>query len=55
MKVTETSLAGVLLIDPQVFREDRGFFLKSYQRDRMAELGIAETFVQDNQRARFLK
>src|SRR6266700_3276666 len=48
MKALPTTLAGVLLLEPQVFGDDRGFFLESYNRRKFAELGIQEEFVQDN-------
>src|SRR6266852_7294532 len=48
MKALPTSLAGVLLLEPQVFGDDRGFFLESYNRRKFAELGIHDEFVQDN-------
>jgi len=48
MKVTPTSLPGVLLLEPKVFRDNRGFFLESYHEATMASLGIADRFVQDN-------
>ena len=48
MKKIETSLPGVLLLEPRVFGDDRGFFLESYNQRTFAELGIREPFVQDN-------
>ncbi len=48
MKVTETKLTGVLILEPQVFHDPRGFFLESYNEKAMAEVGIREHFVQDN-------
>lgn len=48
MKVTETELPGVLVIEPDVFGDDRGFFCETWSQKRYAELGIPETFVQDN-------
>ncbi len=48
MKVLETVLPGVLIIEPKVFGDARGFFLESYQTERYRQLGIAHTFVQDN-------
>lgn len=48
MKVLETVLPGVLIIEPKVFGDARGFFLESYQAERYRKLGIAHTFVQDN-------
>jgi dTDP-4-dehydrorhamnose 3,5-epimerase len=48
MKVTLTKLPGVLLLEPRVFTDARGFFLESYNQKTMAEAGIHEQFVQDN-------
>ena len=48
MKVTQTALPGVLLLEPEVFHDNRGFFLESYNETTMAEAGIREHFVQDN-------
>src|SRR5688572_16927734 len=46
--VPAESLPEVLVIEPRVFRDDRGFFLETYHALRYAEHGIAGTFVQDN-------
>jgi dTDP-4-dehydrorhamnose 3,5-epimerase len=48
MKVTRTALPDLLLIEPQVFQDDRGFFLETYQAQKYTELGIGVAFVQDN-------
>lgn len=48
MKVIPQALPGVLLIEPEVFGDDRGFFLELYRLPRYAEAGIGVTFVQDN-------
>jgi len=48
MKVTETSLPEVLLIEPEVFGDSRGFFYETYQLERYAEFGVGGGFVQDN-------
>jgi dTDP-4-dehydrorhamnose 3,5-epimerase len=48
LKVIRTSLPEVLLLEPRVFRDDRGFFLESYNERAMADAGIKERFVQDN-------
>jgi dTDP-4-dehydrorhamnose 3,5-epimerase len=48
MKVIETALAGVLIIEPKVFGDQRGFFLESFQTERYREMGIELPFVQDN-------
>ena len=48
MKVIETVLPGVLIIEPKVFGDHRGFFLESFQVARYREVGIDLPFVQDN-------
>jgi dTDP-4-dehydrorhamnose 3,5-epimerase len=48
MRVSKTELDGVLVIDPDCFRDDRGFFYESYSQRRFARHGIDLTFVQDN-------
>ena len=48
MKATPTSLQGMLILEPRVFGDARGFFLESYNQKVMAEIGINEVFVQDN-------
>jgi dTDP-4-dehydrorhamnose 3,5-epimerase len=48
MQVHDTNLADVKLLAPRVFADSRGFFLESYNQRTFAELGIHETFVQDN-------
>jgi dTDP-4-dehydrorhamnose 3,5-epimerase len=48
MKFTETELPGVILVEPTVHRDHRGFFLETYHRDKYAEGGIDVEFVQDN-------
>ena len=48
MKFTETELPGVILVEPDVHGDERGFFLETYHHPRYAAGGIGETFVQDN-------
>ena len=48
MKVTATRLPGVVLIEPDVYKDPRGFFVESFHAARYAEAGIKESFVQDN-------
>src|SRR5882762_2942250 len=48
IKRIETNLDGVLLLEPRVFGDDRGFFLECYNERAFAEIGIRERFVQDN-------
>ena len=48
MKIIKTKLSGVLIIEPSVFGDERGFFLENYQKERYQEAGIHLDFVQDN-------
>lgn len=48
MNVLKTELAGVLIIEPQVFTDERGFFVETYNESRYKEFGITGDFVQDN-------
>lgn len=48
LKVSQTPLPGVLVIEPRVFRDDRGYFFETFRDDRYAELGVPTRFVQDN-------
>ena len=48
MHVIETSLPGVLILEPKVFGDDRGFFFESYNKKSLEEVGITAEFVQDN-------
>jgi len=48
MKVQAASIEGLLIIEPSVFGDERGFFMESYSRDRYAEAGLPREFVQDN-------
>jgi len=48
LKITETSLPGVLLIEPKVVGDDRGFFMETYRADRFRDIGVDDVFVQDN-------
>lgn len=48
MKVVETELPGVLLVEPVTFRDERGWFRESWHLDRYREAGLPARFVQDN-------
>ena len=48
MNVSKTELPGVLIINPVVHRDDRGFFLETYHQDRYIQHGMDTGFVQDN-------
>ncbi len=49
MKVVETSIPEVLIIEPQVLGDDRGYFLETFRAAFFSERGIDIEFVQDNQ------
>ena len=48
MKRIETELPGLLVLEPAIHRDGRGFFLESYREDLLAGLGVREPWVQDN-------
>lgn len=48
MKFIPTSIPEVILIEPHVFGDERGFFMETYQEQKFAEAGIHAVFVQDN-------
>ncbi|MEK7527494.1 MAG: dTDP-4-dehydrorhamnose 3,5-epimerase [Patescibacteria group bacterium] len=48
MKFTPLSLSGLMLIEPQVFGDDRGFFMETYSKKEFTQNGINIDFVQDN-------
>ena len=49
MKFVKTPIEGVVLIEPQVFGDDRGFFMESWQAEKFHAAGIDAKFMQDNQ------
>jgi dTDP-4-dehydrorhamnose 3,5-epimerase len=49
MKITTTPIEGLLIIEPQVFKDERGYFYESYNIHKFREVGIHENFIQDNQ------
>ena len=48
MKAQATQIPGVLIVEPAIFGDDRGFFLESYNEKEMRNIGIDAHFVQDN-------
>lgn len=48
MKVTELEIPGVLLVEPKVFGDGRGYFVETFHKARYAEAGVDVEFVQDN-------
>jgi dTDP-4-dehydrorhamnose 3,5-epimerase len=49
VKKLETTIEGLLLIEPRVFKDERGYFFESFSTEKMAALGLNESFVQDNE------
>jgi len=49
MKVTTMAIEGLLILEPRIFPDDRGYFYESYNQNKFKEIGIDATFVQDNQ------
>mgnify|MGYP001426258584 FL=1 len=48
MEAELTPLEGVIIIKPDIYKDDRGFFTETYSKDKYYSLGIREEFVQDN-------
>lgn len=48
MKLSETKLAGVLIIEPAIYGDARGFFMETWSQKRYAKAGLPASFVQDN-------
>lgn len=48
MQVEKTEIPGLLILEPGVFSDERGFFMETYQQDRYREAGIEAEFFQDN-------
>lgn len=49
MTISETLIPGVMIFDPKVFNDDRGYFFESYSKKVFEDAGINSDFVQDNQ------
>jgi len=49
VKIIETPIPGLLIIEPQVFADQRGYFLESYNQQKLHDAGISTIFVQDNE------
>ena len=49
MKITETGLPGLLIIEPDVFEDSRGYFFESFNEKKLIKEGVNYRFVQDNQ------
>ncbi len=49
MKITETFIEGLLIIEPQIFTDARGYFFESYNEEKFISFGVNARFLQDNQ------
>lgn len=49
IKVIETAIEGLVIVEPQVFGDARGYFMETYNEDAFAKAGLSMKFVQDNQ------
>ena len=47
-KITQTHIDGILIIEPTIFKDERGFFMETYNKKDFLDLGISVDFVQDN-------
>ncbi len=49
MKIHKTKIEGLLILEPNIFKDERGYFFESYHAAKYHELGVECSFVQDNQ------
>ena len=49
MNIVETGIPGLVVIEPRVFEDDRGYFFETFQQERYREAGIEGPFIQDNE------
>ena len=49
MEIIKTSIKDLLVIRPDVFKDERGYFFESYNKERLAKEGLTMNFVQDNE------
>lgn len=49
MKVKETGIEGLLILEPGIFKDPRGYFYESYHKERLNGFGVENVFIQDNQ------
>ena len=49
MKITETTIPGLLIIEPRVFEDSRGYFFESFHKGKYSDTGIVNEFIQDNE------
>lgn len=49
MRISQTGFSGLVILEPKVFADSRGYFLESFNRQQLLEAGVEANFVQDNQ------
>lgn len=49
MKIVQTGIPGLVVVEPRVFEDDRGYFFETFQKERYQEAGIVKAFIQDNE------
>ena len=49
MTIKETGIEGLLILEPKIYKDPRGYFLESYHHEKLANYGIDYKFIQDNQ------
>lgn len=49
MKITKTPMEGLLVFEPRVFNDERGYFFETFRHEYFEEIGLKNTFVQDNE------
>lgn len=49
MKISHTDIEGLLVLEPQIFNDSRGYFFESFSKSKFQEIGITEEFIQDNE------
>lgn len=55
MMIRKTKLEGVLIIEPDIFKDNRGWFMESYHKEKLKDLGLDIEYVQDNHSSTLLK
>jgi len=49
MKISECEIAGLLVLEPQVYKDERGYFIEAYRESQLLDRGLHYQFIQDNQ------
>lgn len=49
MNVIKTKIEGLVIVEPKIFEDSRGYFFESFNKEKLADAGISQEFVQDNQ------